>query len=249
MHRSMNKCWKENSKMENYKKFEGIDYANDFAVKINSMHQLVAKNLREIISSDGLNIFDIGGGPGIGATIIDKIGKRVKVTNIEPSNNIEEIPDLTNVEYFPLQLSFVEALGFPFQWKADVVLMISAAHEIALSNRKSANENKEIFYANVKDFLRLNSNPNALLAIGFPNYKIGVTEDEVTMQRKFVDTFIGHSHPPEEFFTIEEFSTAFSAEPILFEQTPMLIMGQTEKETKLMANFAVFKVSDISKSL
>ena len=45
--------------MENYKKFEGIDYANDFAVKINSMHQLVAKNLREIISSDGLNIFAI----------------------------------------------------------------------------------------------------------------------------------------------------------------------------------------------
>src|SRR5690554_1570584 len=231
--------------MENFQKFEGIDYANNFAKKINSMHQLVAKNLSEIIKSDNLNIFDLGGGPGIGASIVDRLGKTVRVINIEPSVNVEEIPELKIVDYVPLKLSFKDSLEYQFPWKADMFLMISAAHEIALSNRKSSFENKEIFYENLKCFIRKNSNLNALLSIGFPNYKLGVTEDEVLKQREFVNSSIGHSHPPEEFFTIKEFSTAFSTEPILFDQTPMILTGQSEEETKLMANFAVFRVSDI----
>lgn len=229
---------------ENFHKFEGIDYVNNFAIKINSIHQLVSKNLRRIITSDNLNIIDIGGGPGIGAKIIDKLEKSVKVINIEPSNNIEEIPDLKNVEYSTLKLSFSEALEYQFPWKADMFLMISAAHEISLSNGKSAMENKELFFKNIKDFLNSNSKPNALISIGFPNYKIGVTEEEVMRQREFVDSLMGHSHPPEEFFTIEEFSTAFSTNPIFFDQTPMVLNGQSEKETKLMSNFAVFRISD-----
>jgi hypothetical protein len=72
-----------------------------------------------------------------------------------------------------------------------------------------------------------------------------VTEQEIQKQREYVDRTIGHSHPPEELFTVEEFSRAFSSDPILFEQTPMKISGQTAEETKLMANFVVFKVSDI----
>jgi hypothetical protein len=65
--------------MDNFQKFEGIDYANNFAKKINSMHRLVEKHLIEIINSDHLNIIDIGGGPGIGASIIDKFEKNVSV--------------------------------------------------------------------------------------------------------------------------------------------------------------------------
>lgn len=231
--------------MDNFQKFEGIDYANNFAKKINSMHQLVARNLKEMITSDNLNIVDIGGGPGIGASIIDRLDRNVRVINIEPSKNIEEIPDLKNVDYVTFRQSFKDALDYQFPWKADHFLMISAAHEIALSNGKSPIENKEYFYANLKDFMRNNSNPNALLSIGFPNYKIGVTEEEMLKQREYVDNTIGHSHPPEEFFTVKEFMTAFSAEPILFDQTPMILSGESEEETKLMANFAVFKVSDI----
>lgn len=75
--------------------------------------------------------------------------------------------------------------------------MISAAHEISLSNGKSPFENKELFYEDLKDFVKKNSNPNALLAIGFPNYKTGVTDEEILKQREFVDAVIGHSHPPE----------------------------------------------------
>lgn len=231
--------------MENYQKFEGIDYANDFAVKINSMHQLVEKNLSVFINSDNLNVIDIGGGPGIGAKITDKFGRKVKLINVEPSNNIDEIPELNNIDYSTLKLSFKDALKFQFPWKADVFLMISAAHEISLSNGKSSRENKEIFFHDIKNFLKINSNADSIISIGFPNYRNGVTEEEISAQRRLVDTLMGHSHPPEEFFTIEEFNTAFSAEPIFFDQSPMVLNGQTENETKLMANFAVFRVSDI----
>jgi len=231
--------------MENFQKFEGIDYVNNFAIKINSMHQLVSKNLSGIITSDNLNIIDIGGGPGIGAKITDKFGKNIKMINIEPSNNIEEIPELINVEYSTLKLSFKDALEYKFPWKADMFLMISAAHEISLSNGKTSKENKEVFFQDIKRFIKNNSKLNALLSIGFPNYKIGVTEDEVIVQRQFVDSLMGHSHPPEEFFTIEEFMTAFSAEPILYDKTPMVLSGQSEIETKLMANFAIFRIVDI----
>ena len=231
--------------MENFQKFEDIDYVNNFAIKINSIHQLVSMNLQRIITSDNLNIIDIGGGPGIGAKIIDKLEKNVKVINIEPSSNGEEIPDLKNVEYSTLKLSFNEALDFQFPWKADMFLMISAAHEISLSNGKSSKENKEVFFQDIKNFLKINSKPDSIISIGFPNYRIGVTEEEVSAQREFVDSLMGHSHPPEEFFTIEEFKTAFVAEPIIFDQTPMVLTGQTENETKLAANFAVFRISDI----
>lgn len=232
--------------MENFQKFEGIDYVNNFAVKINSMHQLVAKHLKDIITSDNLNIIDIGGGPGIGAKIVDKYGKRVKLINVEPSNNIKEIPDLNHVEYSTVKFSLKESLGYQFPWKADVFLMISAAHEIALSNGKSSTENKAIFFQDIKRFLKLNSNPGSVIAIGFPNYKAGVTEEEVSIQRQFVDALMGHSHPPEEFFTIEEFKKAFSSEPILFDQVPMVLTGQTEHVTKLMANFALFRIIDFN---
>ena len=232
-------------KMENFQKFEGIDYVNNFAMTNNSIHQLVAKNLIGIIISDNLNIIDIGGGPGLVAKIIDKIGKSVKVINIEPSNNIEKIPDLNNIEYSTLKLSFKDALEYQFPWKADLFLMISAAHEISLSNGMSSNENKEIFFKDIKDFIKSHSKPNALIIIGFPNYKTGMTEKEIIRQREFVDSLTGHSHSPEEFFTINEFSSAFSAEPILFEQAPMVLTGQPIDETILNANFAVFKISEI----
>ncbi|MFA8451941.1 MAG: hypothetical protein ACEPOW_14695 [Bacteroidales bacterium] len=222
--------------MESFQKFEGIDYVNNFAVKINSMHQLVAKNLDEIIPNNSINVIDIGGGPGIGAIIIDRLGKSAKMVNVEPSNNIDKIPDLNLVEYSTLQLSFKEALIHQFPWKADMFLMISAAHEITLSNSKTTKENKEIFFQNIKDFIKTNSKLDALLSIGFPNYKFGVTEEEVLKQREFVDSLMGHSHPPEEFFTIEEFVSSFTAKPIIFDQTPMVLTGQSEKETKLMEN-------------
>lgn len=231
--------------MENFKKFEAVDYTNDFAVKINAMHKLVAKNLTRFIDSDGLTITDIGGGPGVGAALIDKIGKNVRVINIEPSNNVNEVPELKYVKYSALKMSLKEALAYEFQSKADFFLMVSAAHEIALSNGLHARGNKEMFFSDIKTFLKTNANPQAVFAIGFPNYKKNVTDEEVAMQRDFVNSAMGHSHPPEEFFTIHEFIHAFAADPVFFEQVAMPIKGQTEDETKLMANFAVFKIRDI----
>jgi len=86
----------------------------------------------------------------------------------------------------------------------------------------------------------------AIIAIGFPNYKSGVTDEEIKIQRTIVETNMGHSHPPHEFFTIEEFSKAFSYEPLIYDQAPMPIGTQSKEETKLVANFAVFKIGSMN---
>ncbi len=52
--------------MDSITKFDGIDYANTFAKKINVMHKLVKSVLHGQLS-EGDDIIDIGGGPGMGA--------------------------------------------------------------------------------------------------------------------------------------------------------------------------------------
>lgn len=228
--------------MENFQKFEGINYVNNFAKKINSVHQLVEKNLQKFLPENSI-VLDLGGGPGIGAKIIEKTNKKAKVYNIEPSNNVETIPDLKKVEYKAIKLSFKEALDYEFDQKADVLLMVSAAHEIALSNKKSNKENKTEFFKEIKDFIDKNIKPDGLVFIGFPNYKPEVSSEEVLKQRQFVDSLLGHSHPPEEFFTVKEFSEGLSLKPFVFEQQPMTLAGESDEETKLMANFIGFRLS------
>jgi ubiquinone/menaquinone biosynthesis C-methylase UbiE len=230
--------------MANYQKFEEIDYANTFAKRINVMHQLVSDNLKDLIG-ENKKVIDIGGGPAIGAKIIDKYDNKVTLLNIEPSKNVDEIPKLENIDYSTLQLTFKEALKEKLPFQADLFLMISAAHEISLANGKTNHENKETFLNDLKQFCVNNGNEDSLLVIGFPNYKPNVTSLEVEEQRKFVDLVMGHSHPPEEFFTVQEFNDSFDSEPIFFQQTPMTLTGQTKNETKLVANFVVYKVKHI----
>jgi hypothetical protein len=145
-----------------------------------------------------------------------------------------------------LQLTLKEALDHSFPWKADCFLMVSAAHEIALSNGKEALENKEIFFSDIKRFLKNNSGKESIIIIGFPNYRVGATSEMVAKHREKSNVLIGHSHPINEFFTIEEFSSAFSAKPIIYDQTPLILESDTPEESCLIANLAVFKIRDIS---
>ncbi|MCE8427826.1 MAG: hypothetical protein J5U19_05480, partial [Candidatus Methanoperedens sp.] len=69
--------------MDSITKFNGIDYANTFAKRISVMHELV-KNFISCILNKGDVIIDIGGGPGIGAKIIETLGIEATVINIEP---------------------------------------------------------------------------------------------------------------------------------------------------------------------
>lgn len=233
--------------MNDFIKFEGIDYTNNFAKKINSVHQLVSKNIRQFLSN-GKNVIDIGGGPAVGAKIIDDLSIKTNVLNLEPSANVKEVPVFKNVKYEARQIAFVDALNETLPIKADVVLMVSAAHEIALAYIKSNEENKAQFFKDLKLLLINNTNEGAVFCIGFPNYKIGVSNGEVKQQRTFVDKLLGHSHPPQDYFYIEEFKQAYEIEPIIFEQKPMVLAHESEEETKLMANFAAFKVGDILNS-
>ena len=95
--------------MDSITKFNNIDYPNTFAKRIGVMHELV-RNILQGQLNTGDCIIDLGGGPGIGANIIEDLGIEATVINIEPSDTIRDIPLLSLVKYIPLKMTFKEAL-------------------------------------------------------------------------------------------------------------------------------------------
>ncbi|MBC2697766.1 MAG: hypothetical protein HF974_05350 [ANME-2 cluster archaeon] len=82
--------------------------------------------------------------------------------------------------------------------------------------------------------------------VGFPNYRKGASPAEIAKQRRITESILGHSHPPEELFTIEELSKIFGIQPSVYIKRPMNIDGGNPDDTILMANVAVFNNMDIS---
>ena len=233
----MNKC------METFEKFDGIDYANTFARRISVMHELVKEILSGQLRKRDV-IIDIGGGPGMGARIIDELGIEATVINIEPSTTINDVPQLSFVKYIPLKMTFREALDTHIPYPGSCLLMVSSEHEIALCNGRTPVENKKEFFHDLNEFICKNLKKNGCLVIGFPNYRKGASKKEIARQRKFTESLLGHSHPPEELFTIEEFSAGFDTQPDVFIQKPMTLADEKPGETILMANVAVFKIKN-----
>ncbi len=226
--------------MDSITKFNGIDYANTFAKRISVIHELVKTVLSGQLSR-GDNIIDIGGGPGIGAKMIDELEIESTVINIEPSTTIKDVPQLSLVKYVPLKMTFKEALEAQMPCTADCLLMISSEHEIALCNGQTPKENKKIFLKDLNKFIHKNIKRTGSLVFGFPNYRKGASNTEVVKQRRLTESLLGHSHPPEDYFTVAEFSAAFGVQPIFFIQKPMNLANGNKEETILMANVAVFK--------
>jgi hypothetical protein len=227
--------------MDSITKFNGIDYASTFAKRIGVMHELV-KNVLSSHLKRGDVIIDIGGGPGIGAKIIDDLGIAATLINIEPANTINDIPRLSVVKYIPLKMTFKEALEAKMPCAADCLLMVSSEHEIALCNGQTPDENKRIFLTDMKKFIHKNLKKNGILVFGFPCYREGASEIEIGRQRRLTESLLGHSHPKEEFFTVEEFSAALGVLPVAYIQKPMNLAGENPEETVLRANVAVFKI-------
>ena len=226
--------------MDSITKFNGIDYANTFAKRISVMHELV-KNVLSGQLNKGDVIIDIGGGPGMGAKIIDDLGIEATVINIEPSTMIYDIPQLSLVKYIPLKMNFKEALTTQMPCAANCLLMVSSEHEIAICNGLTPKENKTIFFEDLSKFILKNLKKKGMLVFGFPDYRKGASETEITRQRRLTESLLGHSHPKEEFFTVEEFSAALGAQPIVYIQKPMNLANENPEETILRANVAVFK--------
>ena len=229
--------------MNNLNKFDGVDYANTFAKRISVMHELV-KNVLSGLIKKGYDIVDIGGGPGIGARMVDEMGIEARVINIEPSTTIYDVPGLSLVTYIPLKMSFKEALDSNIPYIADCLMLVSSEHEIALCNGSTPIENKKMFLADLNLFIRKHLKKNGYLVIGFPNYRKGASMTDIAKQRRLTESLLGHSHPPEEFFTIDEFLEAFGPEPVQFIQKPMDLTHEDREDTALMANVAVFKIMD-----
>lgn len=225
---------------DSVKKFNGIDYANTFAKRIVVMHELV-KNVLLCNLKRGDVVIDIGGGPGIGAKIIEDMGIEATVINIEPSTTINEIPHLSSVKYIPLRMTFREAVEDKMPSAANCLLMVSSEHEIALCNGQTPEENKRIFFEDLKTFIQKNLKKNGILVFGFPSYREGASEIEIARQRRLAESLLGHSHPKEEFFTVEEFCAALGAKPVVYIQKPMDLTNENPQETILRANVAVFK--------
>ena len=225
--------------MDNITKFDGLDYNNTFASKIKVMHTLI-KDIMSDQLCDGDTIIDMGGGPGIGAKLIDELGIKATVTNIEPSTMIYDIPELSTVDYIPIKISLQEARDARMPVTADCLLMVSSAHEIALCNNASPLENKKIFFQDLDSFIKTNLKSDGIIIIGFPNYKKGSSRARIASQRRLIESILGHSHPPEELFTIEEFSSAFGTQPIVAFQRPMDLANGDHEDTILMANAAIF---------
>ncbi len=231
--------------MDNITKFNGVDYTNTFAARIGVMHELVKEVLSKQISNWD-HVIDIGGGPGMGARIIDSLGITASVVNIESSTTIQDVPRLSHVKYIPMQMSLKDALDVRIPDPADCLLIVSAAHEIALCNNSSASKNKEIFSSEIDQFIRKNLKPEGIIVVGFPNYCKGASSAEIVKQRRITESILGHSHPPEELFTIKELSKIFGTQPSAYIKRPMNIDGGKPDDTILMANVAVFKKMDIS---
>ncbi len=83
---------------------------------------------------------------------------------------------------------------------------------------------------------------NGSIVIGFPNYRKGASSAEISSQRKFTESLVGHSHPAEEFFTVDEFSEAFRKQQDIFIQKPMTLSDERPERTILRANVAVFRI-------
>jgi len=228
--------------MDNITKFNGVDYTNTFATRIGVMHELVKEVLSKRISNRDC-VIDIGGGPGMGARIIDSLEIMAYVTNIEPSTTIHDVPKLLHVKYIPMQMSLKDALNARMPYSANCLLLVSAAHEIALCNNSSASKNKEIFSSEIDQFISKNLKPEGIIVAGFPNYREGASPSEIAKQRRITESKLGHSHPPEELFTIEELSKIFGTPPSKYVKRPMNIDGGNPDDTILMANVAVFKNS------
>ena len=161
--------------MDSITKFNGIDYANTFAKRISVMHELV-KNVMSGQLNKGDNVIDIGGGPGIGAKMIDELGIEATVINIEPSTTIYDVPKLSLVKYIPLKMTFKEALDAQMPCTADCLLMVSSEHEIALCNGSTPKENKKIFLEDLNNFIHKNLKRNGILDFGFPNFRKGASK-------------------------------------------------------------------------
>jgi len=227
--------------MDSITKFNGIDYANTFAKRISVMHELVKNVLSSHLNKDDV-VIDIGGGPGIGAKIIEDLGIEATVINIEPSTTIYDTPKLSLVKYIPLKLTFKEALDAKMPCAADCLLIVSSEHEIALCNGQTSEKNKKIFFEDLNKFIHKNLKKNGILVFGFPNYRQGASEIEITRQRRLTESLLGHSHPKEEFFTVEEFSAALGIQPVVYIQKPMNLANEHPEETILRANVAVYEI-------
>jgi len=228
-----------------YCKFNKVDYANTFASQIEGIHAL-CKSVMISEISDGDRVIDLGGGPGIGASLLDELKIKATLLNLEPSEHIDNAPKLAYVKYLRRKMLFKDSFSYDFPWKGDKLLLMSSAHEIALGyGLKDVKENKRLFLCDLKRFVQRFTIKNCAVIVSFPGYTNGVTEAQIAEQREFNDKLLGHSHPYDEYFYLSDFVGIFP-EPTVVKTRAMTLAGQSEETSVLEATAVVFRAQEIS---
>jgi len=228
-----------------YCKFNKVDYANTFARQIEEIHSL-CKSVMSFEISDGDRVIDLGGGPGIGACLLDELQIKASLLNLEPSEHIDNTPKLKYVEYLRKKILFKDSFSYDFPWKGNKLLLMSSAHEIALGyGLKDVKENKRLFLCDLKRFIQRFTTENCDVLISFPGYTNGATETQIAEQREFNDKLLGHSHPYDEYFYLSDFSGIFP-EPAVVKTRTMTLAGQLEKTSSLEATAVVFRAQEMA---
>jgi len=228
-----------------YSKFNKVDYSKTFARQIEEIHAL-CKSVMSSEISDGDRVIDLGGGPGIGASLLDGLQIKASLLNLEPSGHIDDIPKLAHVEYLRKQILFKDSFSYDFPWKGDKLLLMSSAHEIALGyGLKDVKENKRLFLCDLKRFIQRFTTRDAAIIISFPGYANGVTEAQIAKQREFNDKLLGHSHPYDEYLYMSDFAGIFP-EPAVVKTQTMTLAGQSEETSALEASAVVFRAQEMT---
>jgi len=180
--------------MTTWKRFDKKDYMDGYKTYIRDSHTLLNYALKKYNIKG--NVLDIGGGP---ATTTEFIGKDAVVYNIEPAKNCL----IKKPRYKPINMSLKKALvSRNIPKNVDHIIACSSFHEIALANKKSNKENKEIMFQEINEVLKY-LKKGGLFIIVFLEYKKRTTRKQVKEHLWIAEHTVGHDHPPEEFLSHE----------------------------------------------
>lgn len=184
----------------------------DFVRTEQDFYRLVEEHLNTFVPDNALALA-IGAGPGTEARLLDALEKRTILHGLEPSH-LHEAGCATRdylrekgsgVTYTPWKVGIedIDSIGLLSE-SVDLILLLKAAHEIALSVG-----GKEAF-KNHLERATVYLKKNGVLIIGDVQYARRIREDPqahaslVQTIRTIDEQRIHHSHPPHEFIDEDE---------------------------------------------
>lgn len=231
--------------IQTWKRFDKIDYLNQFKPGIKPTHQLLEYALRKY----GVNgkVLDLGGGPAITYEILKRLQKECRVYNIEPSRQCTVV---RGTGYYPIRMSLKLALkSGKIPKRFDCLVACSSLHEIALSNQKSNPDNKRALFADLIQVLR-GLKPAGLFIVCEVEYKKSATAKQINQHMRIARLTFGHDHPREEQLSVFEIKSGLKNLRLLETRRRLQTHRYKHKTSKIIwSKLMVFKKVVAQKNL